>query len=159
MKTLIVYASQYGTTEKCARLLAGALAGGADLHDLKSGAAPGLSGYGAVVVGGSVRAGVLLKPTKRFAQENADTLLQKRLGLFVCNATPGGADEYLQQNYPAPLLAHAAAKASFGGEFVTEKMGFFAKKIVQAVGGKSGNPPPLIDEEAIRAFAARMDAE
>ena len=159
MKTLIVYASQYGTTEKCARLLAGALAGGADLLDLKSNAAPGLSGYDAVVVGGSVRAGVLLKPAKQFAQAHADALLQKRLGLFVCNAMPGEAATHLEQNYPAPLLAHAAAKASFGGEFALEKMGFFAKKIVQAVGGKTGAPPPQIDEEAIRAFAAQMDAE
>ncbi len=35
MNTLIVYASKYGCTEKCARLLADQLTGTVELHHLK----------------------------------------------------------------------------------------------------------------------------
>ena len=158
MKTLIVYASQYGTTEKCARMLAQSLAGGADLLALKGGDSPDFSAYDAVVVGSSIRAGAVLKPARQFVQAHEAVLLKKRLGLYLCSGMSDEAPAQFERNFPAALLEHTTAKAAFGGEFLQEKMGFFAKKVVQVVAGKSGKPLPQINGEAIRAFAAQMDA-
>lgn len=158
MKTLILYASQYGTTEKCARMLAEALPGGADLRALKGGATPDLSGYDAVVLGSSIRVGQVLKPAKQFIQNGAGALAQKKLGLFLCSGMPEDVSQQFEQNFPAPLLQHAAAKGAFGGEFLQEKMGFFAKGIVKMVSGSAGKSAPSIDEEAIKAFAAQLEA-
>lgn len=156
MKTIVVYASQYGTTKKCAQMIAESLPGGADLHDLTERERVAINGYDTVIVGGSVRVGRLLKPAKLFCGENEAALLQKRLGLYLCCGLPKDAEGYFSENISPALLQHAVAKGVFGGEFVTEKMGFFAKKVVEAVSKSAGGPPPQIDVAAVQAFAGAM---
>lgn len=157
MKTLILYASQYGTTEKCAKLLAQKLGQGAEIQRLKAGENVPLDGYETVVVAGSVRAGQLLKEARSFAKNNEAALLQKRLGLMICCGTQAEADKHFETNFSPALLAHAA-KCAPGGELLKDKMGFFARAITSAVekAEKNGGPPPHIDEAAIDAFAREL---
>ena len=156
MKTIVVYASQYGTTKKCAQMIAERLPGGAELHDLNKREKVDIREYETVIVGGSIRVGRLLKPAKVFCGENEAALLQKRLGLYLCCALPKDAEGYFGENVSSVLLRHATAKGVFGGEFVTEKMGFFAKKVVEAVSKSAEGPPPQIDVAAVQAFAEGM---
>ncbi len=156
MKTLILYASQYGTTEKCANLLAKKLAQGADVRRLKAGESVPLDGYGTVVVGASVRAGQLLKEARAFCSGNEAALLQKRLGLMICCGMPQEAGKHFEANFSPALLAHAV-KAAPGGEFLPEKMGFFARAITGMVAKSTGGQPPHIDEAALDTFARELE--
>lgn len=158
MKTLIAYASKYGTTKECAELLAASLKGEADLVNLGTTPTPSLAEYEAVVVGGSIYAGLLRKPVRQFCKKNKHALLRVRFGCFLCKASPStAAQEEFLNNFDSDLLAHASAKSNFGGRVNEDTMGFWDKLIMGAVAKHSGMRPPHIDPEKIRSFALAME--
>ncbi len=159
MKTLIAYATKYGTAEACAKLLAQALKDGADLANLSAGQHPNPADYDAVVVGGSIYAGMLRRQARHFCKKYKKELLKVRFGCFLCKASPPqeSQDEF-GSNFDSELLAHAAAKSSFGGEVKEEKLGFWDKLIMGTVAKRGGGMrPPHIDKEKIRSFALAME--
>lgn len=155
MTTLILYSSKYGATAQCARLLAQEMEGAA-VHDLAAGA-PSLGGADTVLVGGPIYAGMLCKVTKEFCKNEQEVLLTKKLGLFLCCTTPAEAETFFAQNVPAPLLAHATARANLGGALPTQGVKAMDRMILKMVAKSRGDaPPPQIDAEAIRRFARDM---
>lgn len=162
MKILLAYSSKYGTVEQCAKKLGDLLGSEAQVCNLDKEKAPPLAGFEAVVVGGSIYAGMLRKAAKQFCQQYKGELMQKKLGLFLCCATSPhkeGVKEYWQANFAPELLEHASAKEIFGGEFRYEKMKFLDKKIIGMINKqqeKEGGEPPSVDEAAIEAFAGRV---
>lgn len=155
MSILILYSSKYGATAECAHLLAREMAGAA-VHDLETGA-PALEGVGTVLVGGPIYAGMLRKATREFCKSRQETLLAKKLGLFLCCTTPEEAGAFFTQNFPAPLLAHATAQADLGGVLPTDGVKAMDRMILKMVAKSRGEaPPPHIDTEAIRRFARDM---
>ncbi len=157
MKTLIAYATKYGTSETCAKLLADALQGEAELVNLAHGEAPSPAFYEAVIVGGSIYAGQLRKAVRKFCKKYKQQLLHVRFGCFLCEASAGEYKENLENNFDGELLAHASAKSCFGGEIQAEKLGAFDKLILGAIARRRAEvSPPHIDKEKIRSFALAM---
>ncbi len=130
MKTLIIYATRYGTTGACANLLSDALQGGdVVLQNLAENPSVDLTGFETVVVGSPIYAGRLNKRVKRFCSDNESALLAKRLGLFTCDMEEGeGSLKQLEHCYAPTLVAHALVKNSFGGQFLFSHMGWFTKR-------------------------------
>ncbi|HAN21413.1 MAG: hypothetical protein A2Y15_09365 [Clostridiales bacterium GWF2_36_10] len=159
MKTLIAYASKTGTTEKCAKLLSEQF-NGADLFDLQSGN-PDLNNYDVVVIGGSIRAGMLHKTAKKYVKANIELLKTKKIAFFVCSADVTRANDFLKANIPADLLARSFYGDSFGGEIdLTKQKGLFkfiVKKMTEA-GAKKGTPLPNILPENIKKFADKINS-
>lgn len=155
MKALIAYASKTGTAKKCADMLADRL--DADTFNL-TGGTPDLAPYDTVVIGGGIRAGSLHKYARRFIQENAGALIQKRLGLFTCNAS--GEDVYFTENNFGALPEYAVVKASFGGEFNLENAKGIDRLMLRAMAGvaaRSGEPMRAsINEETVEAFTLAL---
>lgn len=81
MRTLIVYGTKYGCTQKCAELLKERLSGKLFLQNTKS-YRSSLKEYDAVFVGGSVYMGKIRGEVSRFCRWHIKELLEKRLGLF-----------------------------------------------------------------------------
>lgn len=133
MNTLIIYGSKHGTTGKCAAMLSEKLAGKVDLHDLKLGAAPDLTKYDKVVIGGSIYAGRIQKEIMVFCAQNLNILKGKKLGLFICCMFPNHAEAQLNSAFPRELLSSAIAKESFGGEMRYSDMNFAEKAITKMV--------------------------
>jgi menaquinone-dependent protoporphyrinogen oxidase len=160
MKILIAYATKTGTTEKCAKILAERL-GGADLFNLSNGK-PDLSNYDIVIIGGSIRAGMLHKAAKKFVQQSSAQLLEKKVAFFVSSADVGRANEFLKANIPAELLEKSICGDSFGGEMTPESFkglfGFVIKKMVES-NQKKGVQLPVIVPENIERFAAKVKAQ
>ena len=116
MSSLIVYASKYGFTKRCAEILAKKLGENVDIYDLNSNL-PDPMKYDKVMVGGSIYAGKIRKPVMRFCTDNLNTLKGKKLGLFICGmAKEDDAQKQLESSFPQELLAVCAAKGFFGGE-------------------------------------------
>ena len=107
MKILITYASTTGTTEKCAIALAEKLPG-AVLANLKKEIIDP-SDFDAVIVGGSIRGGVLVTEVQDYLENCAPILLKKRLGLFICCGTEGNVSSLFSGNMPEELVDHAVA--------------------------------------------------
>jgi menaquinone-dependent protoporphyrinogen oxidase len=157
MNTLIVYATKYGCTEKCAQILQEKLKGKVDLYNLKETKEMDLSQYSKVIVGGSIYIGKIQKHVSNFCVKNLDELKSKKLGLFICNMRDGEfAQEALNHSFPLDLLAHAAAKESFGGEYVFKKMNLLDKVIVKKV-AKTDTDVSNILIENINHFAQLMN--
>ena len=151
-KTLIIYATKYGTTETCATLLQKQLKDGADLHNLAQQPKVNLDAYDTVVLGGAVYAGRANGKLRRFCSANEQALLTKRLGLFLCMMEEGeGAVKQLQQTYSQALRDKAVVMDYFGGEFLFSKMGWVARKIIKMM-SKGDEDVHNIREDAIKAF-------
>ena len=117
MKTLIAYASKTGTSEQCARMLAGRIPD-ATLCDLCKDK-PDPSGYGQVIVGGSVRMGVLHVDARQYLDGCKPILMEKRLGLFLCAGFADKADALFETTStpacaPMPSSAPALARGRYG---------------------------------------------
>lgn len=158
MKTLIIYASPTGTTARCARELA-ELIPGAELHELKKQGNPKPDGYDMVIVGGSIRGGGLSPLAQMYLEECEETLLAKKLGLFICCGTDSKADKYLADNVSPRLLSHASAAMSFGGELVPERAKGFIDRMIVKMMAKADKPQGLemvMYTERIPEFASKM---
>lgn len=156
MKTLVVYATKYGCTEKCATALSEKLEGKVDLCKLK-GVVPDLSQYDKVIIGGSVYIGGIRKEIKEFCAKNLNALKGKKLGLFICGMQSKEVIETeLNSSFPQELSEKAVAKEYFGGEFIFKQMNFLDKLIVKKV-SKIDKDTSNIKNENINRFALFMN--
>ncbi len=159
MKTLIVYATKYGSTEKCAKYLQKQLPGEAVLYCVqKKDPIPELESFDAVVLGGAIYVGRLQKPMRQFITQNTDALLKQKLGLFFVGATPDEKAADIWKNFPGPLLRHASVKETFGGEVQTDRLTFFDRKIMSFVQKNGEFHMPEILYSNIEKFAAQIQA-
>ncbi len=151
MAILIAYTGKHGTTQKCANALKARLPG-AEVWDLKS-SEPDLTKYDAVILGGSVYAGMPRKRLKAFAAGQEAALAKKKLGLFLCCMADGEqAQKQMEAAYPASLLKTAAAKGVLGGGFCVSDMNFFEKFIVKKIDGKEPKDSFILRDDTLDAF-------
>ncbi|MEH7076850.1 flavodoxin domain-containing protein [Neobacillus drentensis] len=158
MKSLIVYCSSHGTTEKAVRFLSESLKGEILAVDLKrENVKFDLRDYDTVIIGGSIHVGNIQRKIKQFISHNLNTLLEKEVGLFLCCMRDGEtAIEQFNNAFPQELRKNSAAMGLFGGEFLLSEMNFFEKQIVKKVSGATIDQSNL-DYEAIKEFASKLN--
>ena len=100
--------------------------------------------------------GKIQKEVSEFCIRHLETLLQIRIGLFICGMQEEAVlQQELQQSFPEELLSVAIAKDHFGGAFNLEKMNLMERVIVKKV-SKVTTSVTSIAEDRIAAFAAAM---
>lgn len=156
MKVLIAYASKYGCTEKCARMLKQKIHEEAELYNLKVGKTVDLKEYDKVIIGGSVYMGKIQKEVTEFCTKHINELKQKKIGLFICGMRDGDfAKEEINANFPKELLDRAASEF-FGGEYVFGKMNMMERFIVKKI-AKTDKDASNIIESNINRLAQAMN--
>lgn len=159
MKTLIVYCSSHGTTEKAARMISENIEGDVLAVDLKRDKVFfDLKEFDAVIIGGSIHAGEIQKKIKQFMKTHYEDLLKKELGLFLCCMRQG--DEAIQQfnnAFPQELRKNSFAMGLFGGEFLVSKMNFFERHVIKKVDGVTTDQT-MLDIDAIMEFVNRFNS-
>ncbi|HSG27485.1 MAG TPA: flavodoxin domain-containing protein [Candidatus Krumholzibacterium sp.] len=157
MKTIIVYMTKHGCTEKAAGALESLLSGPTTVVNLKDDKNPSFDQFDSVIIGGSIHVGQIQKKVRKFCEKNLDRLLEKRLGLYICCMETGEkAREEFDQAFDPRLREHASATGLFGGEFDFTRMNFLEKKIIQRVAEFTENVS-RVDEDSIREFARMME--
>ncbi|WP_160718920.1 flavodoxin domain-containing protein [Bacillus sp. USDA818B3_A] len=158
MKSLIVYCSSHGTTEKVVGILSEKLTGEVVSVDLKKDhSLIDLNDFDVVIIGGSIHAGMIQRRIKKFIQTHHDELLEKEVGLFlVCMREGELAVDQFNHAYPQDLRKSSVALGLFGGEFLVSKMNFFERQVVKKVDGISTDQSKL-DMEAITEFVSRFN--
>lgn len=158
MKSLIVYCSSHGTTEKAVRFLSESLKGEVLAVDLKREKVKfDLGHFDTVIIGGSIHVGNIQRKIKQFIRNNLDTLLERDVGLFLCCMHDGEtAIEQFNNVFPQELRKNSTAMGLFGGEFLLSEMNFLEKQIVKKVSGATVDQSNL-DYEAIKAFASKLN--
>lgn len=158
MKTLIAYAGNNGTTEKCAKLLAEKI-NGADVVNLAE-KTPDLKAYDTVAVGSNIHAGQIHKAVKKFLANYGSVLKQKRSAYFICCGFPDNQKQVFAANFPKELLDSAVAKECFGGELNIDSLHgldkLIAKMVTKATAGKN-IAPPSIRQDSIDEMAALLN--
>ena len=158
MNTLIVYASKYGCTEKCAELLSKELNGEVDIINLKRIRDIDISKYEKIIIGGSIYIGKIQKEVTVFCLKNLDKLMEKRIGLFICGMQEGDTiNTELNQNFNPVLIKIADAKECFGGEFILDKMNSMEKFIVKKISKVTSNKSNILKENILK-FAQAMNS-
>ena len=156
MRTLIVYASKYGCTEKAAFFLKSRL-GEAEVVNLKHAKVPALAGYDSVILGGSIYYGKIRKEMTSFTSTYGQELLNKRLGLFICAGMTGEkAKQELKLAYPDALYNSAVAKGILGDEIYPEKMSPLDKWILRMVKGKGNEAGAGLSMEQLDEFVQAL---
>jgi len=158
MRCLLVYASSHGTTEKAARLLGDYLHQEVELVDLRRASQPDVRRYGAIIIGGSIHAGVMQKKVLRFIECNRLHLSERPLGLFLCCLHDGDqAMAQFDNAYPEPLRNQSLVSGLFGGELLYGRINPFMRPIVRRITGMHEDVSQL-DTDRIRRFAIAFDA-
>ncbi|MBN2511242.1 MAG: flavodoxin domain-containing protein [Spirochaetales bacterium] len=153
-RTLVVYASKYGTTEKYARIIADAL-GGDSLEVAKAGTA-GLGGYDRIIVGSPVFAGQGSGKVKKFLEKNRKQLAAKETGAYICCMAQGEDSKgQLVRAYPEWFLKTARNTEVLGGEILLSKLKGLHKLIIVKM-MKQEKDESAFSEENARKFAGRF---
>ena len=131
--TLIVFASDHGTVEKCARTLFRLIDGKVDICDLEQREVlPDLTTYDTIIVGGSIHSGKIQDGIAAFCDEHLDLLAGKRIGLFInCLYTGDKAEKQLDDAFPELLNQKAVVRDYFGGEVDELKLTFWERIITK----------------------------
>lgn len=157
MKTLIVYATKYGCTKKCADLLKTFLDGDTRIAQVKNGTI-NLTEYDNVIIGGPVYMGKMQGDITAFCKRYKSQLLTKRFALFACCYTPGEDKEYFKTLFPKELLDYSLYTTTVGGIMNYEKMNFVYKKMFQSLKKiddfNKGFVEPVIRTEDIKKIAS-----
>ncbi|MEI7594431.1 MAG: flavodoxin domain-containing protein [Bacteroidota bacterium] len=157
MRAAIIYISNHGTTEKIAHILQSEIGkDNSQLFNLKENIHFDLSEFDVVFIGGSIHAGLIQKKITAFCQNRIKSLLQKKVGLFLCGMYEGKeAEKQISNAFPQNLQNHAKSYQYVGGELLFEKMNFFEKMIVKKVVGVTVSESK-IKHESIKKLLLEM---
>lgn len=158
MKTLIVYGTNYGTSEKVGKLVSEGLKGEKVLVNAKNTEEVKLSDYNRVVIGASIKMGMITKELKSFLKNNEEELKKKEIYIYICagNGAEEKIDEALNANLPNGIIEKAREKLWAGYEYNLSKMGAFSKFILRVV-AKQKESEFAINEEEIRKFILKLN--
>ena len=157
MDTLVVYESKSGCTKDCAEKIAKILKGHTRVAALKQAVKEDLKSYDTIVVGSPVYAGKIQKDIVSFCNNYKDVLMQKKLGLFLCSATPVNEPGFLEKFFAPDLYKHAVSKRNLGGEYRLDKMNIMTRKMIQMLLKSGKAEAPHVDENEIKKFAEEMN--
>lgn len=156
MNTLIVYASNHGTTAKVVERISRLIGmNRCKTVNIRETPPPPLDEFDSVIIGGSIHYGKVQKVIRTYCESHLDELLTKKLGLFICYMDKSKEMEEYLNSFPAALIQHAHAEGFFGGEFNFDKMNFVERFIVRK---KLGYTESIsrIDAQSINQFAIMM---
>jgi menaquinone-dependent protoporphyrinogen oxidase len=122
MKTIIVYATKYGYTGDCVQEMKRQLQGDVLTVNILTDKISSLEAFDNVILGGSIYMGQVQKKLKAFCESNMNSLLTKRVALFLCCGLPENFEQHLIGAFPSELREKAIACECFGGELRTDKM-------------------------------------
>lgn len=140
MKTGIIYATKYSTTERIARLIKDKINSGCvQLINLENGSEVDLSLFDRIVLGTPIYAGLPMKSMKDFCKKYNDALSVKPLYTFISGMETNADKRTLEMvnAYPYSLRIHASGNYFLGGSFQFEKMTFMERMIVKYVSKKN----------------------
>ncbi len=158
--TLIVFASNHGTVERCARELFKLIEGKVDLCNLnRREAIPDLKHYDTLIVGGSIHYGKIQGVIAGFCKNNQADLADKRLGLFINCLYPGEkARQQLEGAFPEDLSRHALVCDYFGGELNEKRMNCWERFITRQI-VRSEELEVMLYKDKITRFAEIISSD
>ncbi|MFS0784368.1 flavodoxin domain-containing protein [Bacillus sp. 1P06AnD] len=154
MSCFIVYATKYGSTERCAEYLQQQIPDSkiANLENTD----PSLTDMDTIIIGTPIRFGQIHKAVRQFITQHERALMNRNVLLFLCCGVEKQAEQYFQANFPKELSGHALVKAVMGGELPMQNATRFDSFILRMVQKKMFNEaetPPSIHFDQLDELA------
>ena len=156
MKTIIAYASKYGTTTQVAQKLASGIENSL-LLDLSCDKKVKLEDIDFLVIGTPIYAGSIHKAVKRFLNNNVTALAEKNFAFFICGLDTAYSDDLLNRNFTKEIVQAAITITHVGGLFDPNKATFLEKMIMKLI-SKSAQLYSTLDEEKIADLIKLINA-
>jgi len=158
MKTVIIYITKHGTTEKVAQLIADKLnADKTEFVNLNKENIIDIESFDRIIIGGSIHMASVHKKTREFCESNKSTLLKKTLGLFLCCMETGEKSiEQFENAFSEEIRRHATSTALLGYEYNLDKMNLFERILVKKISG-SKKSISEIDYNGIAKFVNELE--
>jgi menaquinone-dependent protoporphyrinogen oxidase len=136
MKTLILFASSHGTTEKVARIIEKKIGEEySQVINLKKNPGTNLNSFDRIIIGGSIHAGSMQGSVKTFCNKHLEILLQKKVALFMCGLNKPELENEFANAFPSSLRDHASTYKFIGGEYIFDRMNFIEKFLIKKIAG------------------------
>lgn len=157
MRTIIIYTTKYGFTERMAGLLKVKLGPDTSLVNLAKETPPPLELYDVVVLGGSIYFGKVQKKLTAYMTKHLDELEKKKLGLFVSAGLPDreAKEKELLQAFPHSLRGVACCMEVLGDEIIFNKLSVLDRLITRVVSGSTLDHCH-VDQAKIEGFAKAL---
>jgi len=140
MKLSLVYTTRYGSTQLAAEAIArgcedrGIAPAEIELRDLREDSS--MPAGEIVVIGAPIYGGTIPKPVSRFVEANLDSLLGRRIAIYLsCLYDGERAEKQLADNFPARLIAHSFGQYYVGGRVELTQLRWLDRVIMKRVGG------------------------
>lgn len=162
MKTIIIYATKYGYTEDCVQEMKHQLKGDVLTVNILTEKLSSLEAFDNVILGGSIYMGQIQKKLKTFCECNMNSLLQKRIALFLCCGLPENFEQNLANAFPNEVRANAIASECFGGELRTNKMNSpdrIISNIMKKAANNKGKSEVVKMPQNITKLASEMNSD
>lgn len=155
MKSVIIYSTKHGTTQKVAEMISQMAKEKPELINLKKVKDVNLDNYDRIIIGGSIHAGNVQGRIKRFCHDHYLELSTKPLGLFLSCMEEDKAQEQFDNAYPESLRKAAVSTKLTGGEILLDRMNFLERYMVKKM-GKMTESVSNLKEDKIRELANEM---
>jgi menaquinone-dependent protoporphyrinogen oxidase len=157
MKTIIIYTSSNGCTERAVRELSQKLSGEVEPVDLMHHHSPPLEEYDRIIIGGSIHSEKIQQRINYFCLTHMHVFRTKEIGLFICcSHEPEIARGAIENAFPEELHQMAKTEAIFSGKVNLDEMNIVKRILVKRVALVREHVSNL-DSEIIDRFAIRME--
>lgn len=157
MKTIIIYTSSNGCTERAVRELSQRLFGEVETVDLMHHHSPPLEEYDRIIIGGSIHSEKIQQRINYFCLTHMHVFRTKEIGLFICcSHEPEIARGAIENAFPEELHQMAKTEAIFRGKINLDEMNIVKRILVKKVALVREHVSSL-DSEIIDRFAVRME--
>ncbi|HOV15426.1 MAG TPA: flavodoxin domain-containing protein [Spirochaetota bacterium] len=158
METIIVYASRYGTTERCAFKLKEKIYN-SYICNLNVEQKIELKNYAKVIIGTPIHIGNIDKNVKKFLQKHEADLSNKKIYLFI-TALDEEAINKIEEQLPENLKPKIVYKSNFGGRIVKSELKGIEKagiEMIEKQMNKDFTNYNTISDEKIEMFADEVN--
>ncbi len=154
MKTLILFGTKTGSTEKCAMKIKESLAAkDAEILDIRRLRAIDLALYEVIIIGTPLYMGNIHGRIKVFLKKHRNALMGKKLHFFICGMARGEEGVAIfKKQIPEELFKHAAQVRQLGFEVNYKRMNPLFRMIMKKI-IENEKPEIGLDYAGIDAFA------
>lgn len=159
MNTLIVYASYYGSTEKCAYKIKEKLKVNSIIVNIAYNDFKNLNDYSTIIIGTPLHIGKIHKSIKKFLEKFKGDLSKKTLHFFCCALEKEAVEKSLKQ-MPEEILPNIKVKECFGGRIVKSELSSFERLGIEIIEKKEKldfTNYNTIDETKIDKFVEEVE--
>lgn len=159
MKVGIIYSTHFGYCEQAARKLGGMLTTPFEIISFDYKSRYDLSSYDALVLGGSIRMGLLDQDFIGWLHSHADEIAEKPHALFLACGFPEDFEKYVENCIPAEIVESSLATANIGAS-LDGNFKWYDKmlvKLIQKNTAKTGKAVAEARLEALEPLARLID--